>query len=162
MKHEAEFTAYVRERGDALLRTAHWLVLDLGDAEDALQTALLRLSRRWPVELPDAYVRTILANLAKDRARRRHLVPEPAESREDRLAALPDHADSLASQQALHDLLAVLPERQRTAVVLRIIDGLSEAETAAAMGCSAGTAKSNLSRGLARLRERLPMEAVHD
>ncbi|MEU3457482.1 sigma factor-like helix-turn-helix DNA-binding protein [Micromonospora sp. NPDC006766] len=39
--------------------------------------------------------------------------------------------------------------------MLRIIDGLSEAETAAVMGCSAGTAKSNPARGLDKVRAAL-------
>lgn len=158
MRHEQEFTAFVRERGDALLRTARLLVADRGDAEDVLQTALVRLSRHWPVEEPEGYVRRTLVNLSRDRSRRRHLVAQPAEVRDDRLTSLPDHADALASQAALEQLLALLPARQRAAVVLRVVEGRSEAETAQLMRCSAGTAKSNLSRGLSRLRELLPTQ----
>ena len=50
-------------------------------------------------------------------------------------------------------LLRALPPRQRTAVVLRYWEELTEAETARAMGCSAGTVKAATSRGLRRLRE---------
>lgn len=50
-------------------------------------------------------------------------------------------------------LLGELPARQRTAVVLRYWEELSEAEAAQAMGCSLGTVKSAASRGLRRLRE---------
>ncbi len=158
MKYEQEFSAWVRERGDALLRTARLLIPDHGEAEDALQTALLRISRHWPVEAPDAYVRKALVNLAHDRSRRRHLVAEPAEVRDERRAALPDLGDALASQQALEQLLAQLPARQRVTVVLRVLEGYSEADTARVMGCAPGTAKSNLARGLARLRELLPTD----
>jgi RNA polymerase sigma-70 factor (sigma-E family) len=157
VKDEEGFTAFVRDRGDALARTARLLVLDHGEAEDALQTALLRLTRHWPVEAPEAYLRRTLVNLARDRGRRRHLVAAPVEQPE--LSGLPDHADAHASQAFLEALLRQLPAKQRATVVLRSIEGLSEAETAAAMGCSAGTVKSNLSRGLARLRELLPEEA---
>ena len=45
-----------------------------------------------------------------------------------------------------------LPERQRVTVALRFYEELSVAETAAALGCSTGTVKSNTSRGLAALR----------
>jgi RNA polymerase sigma-70 factor (sigma-E family) len=155
VKDEQGFTEFVRSRGDGLTRTARLLIPDRGEAEDALQTALLRLTRHWPVDSPDAYVRRALVNLAKDRRRRGHLVPEPADSHRTP-SSLPDHADAHASQAYLEDLLRLVPERQRSAVVLRVIDGLSEAETAAAMKCAPGTVKSNLSRGLARLRELLP------
>jgi len=160
VREEDAFTEFVRQRGDALLRTARLLVPDRGEAEDALQTALLRLTRHWPVSEPDAYVRRTLVNLAKDRGRRRHLVPEPHEVAVAQLAVLPDHADAHASQAFLEGLLALVPERQRAAVVLRVIEGLSEAETAAAMSCSSGTVKSNLSRGLTRLRALLPQGAT--
>lgn len=160
VKDEDGFTEFVRDRGTALTRTARLLIPDRGDAEDAVQTALLRLTRHWPTEFPDAYVRRALVNLAADRGRRRHLVPEPAESREGRMLRSPDPADAHASQAYLEDLLRLLPERQRTAVVLRVVEGLSEAETARVMTCPPGTVKSNLSRGLARLRDVLPEGAT--
>ena len=45
-----------------------------------------------------------------------------------------------------------LPLRQRATVVLRYLEGLSERETAAALGCSEGTVKSQSSRALANLK----------
>jgi RNA polymerase sigma factor (sigma-70 family) len=162
MTDENDFTEFVRDHGDALLRTARLLIRDATEAQDVLQTALLRLSRRWPVQHPHAYVRRSLVNLARDRTRRQHLVPEPAEAREDRLVPLPDHADAHASQAALEQLLSLLPVKQRAAVVLRVVEGMSEAEAAAAMRCRPGTVASNLSRGLARLRAHLPEGATHD
>jgi RNA polymerase sigma factor (sigma-70 family) len=162
MKDEEGFTAFVREHGDGLLRTTRLLVRDPDEAEDVLQVALARLSRHWPVVHPQAYVRRTLVNLGRDRGRRRHLVPEPADVREDRVAGVADHADSHASQAALEQLLSILPARQRAAVVLRIVEGLTEAETAVALRCAPGTVASNLSRGLARLRSHLPQGATHD
>ncbi len=162
MKDEAGFTAFVRQHEDALLRTTRLLVRDHGEAQDVLQVALMRLLRHWPVEHPQAYLRRTLVNLSRDRGRRRRLVPEPAEARNERLTGLPDHADAHASQAALEHLLSVLPARQRAAVVLRVIEGLSEAEAAAALRCATGTVASNLSRGLTRLRAHLPEGASHD
>ena len=52
--------------------------------------------------------------------------------------------------------LRSLPPRQRTALVLRYVDDLDLRGIAAAMGCSVGTAKSHVSRGLAALRLRAP------
>jgi len=144
----------VRERGGDLLRYARMLIPDDGEAEDALQTALLRLTRHWSKQLdsPDAYVRATLVNLMRDRGRRRHLVPQPAMLVEPRTAQSPDLAEAQSARAELDAALAQLPSRQRAAVVLRVFEGLTEAETAAVMGTSIGAAKSNLSRGLQRLR----------
>ena len=162
---EADFTAFVRGRGDALLRYARVLVPDSAEAEDVLQVALLRLLRHWSTHLrsPEAYLRSTLVNLAKDRTRRRHLVPVPVpESSQPGWAGAagsPDPAaeltDAIVARARLDEVLRDLPPRQRVTVVLRVLEGLSEAETAAAMGCSAGTVKSNLARGLAKAKTRL-------
>lgn len=151
---EDEFTAFVREHGDRLLRYARLLVPDAAEAEDLLQTALLRLSRRWDrVEAPVQYVRATLVNLAKDGARRRHLVPHPVDVVEpDRREPESDIAEAIGAQERLDALLAALPPKQRATVVLRVVDGLSEAETAQLLGCSQGTVKSNLARGLDKVR----------
>jgi RNA polymerase sigma-70 factor (sigma-E family) len=152
---ERAFEAFVRADGDRLLRLARLLFLDDRAAEDAVQTALMRTARRWrsASSAPYAYVRVVLVNLARDGGRRRHLVQRPVEVRDTDIAPVADHADAVAARAELDALLAQLPAKQRATVVLRVIDGLSEAETAQALQCSAGTVKSNLSRGLARLRE---------
>lgn len=158
---EAAFSRFVGEHGDRLLRHARLLIPDDGEAEDALQTALLRLIPHWSrqLESPETYVRRTLANLAIDRGRRRHLVAKPALVTDSIAAKHPDHAEALAARAELDAVLGALPPRQRAAVVLRVIDGLSEAETAAAMGTSVGTAKSNLARGLQKVRELLRAES---
>jgi RNA polymerase sigma factor (sigma-70 family) len=156
---EQAFAAFVRLRGDALLRYARLLVPDPAEAEDVLQVALMRVVRHWPerLEAPEAYVRAAILNAVKDRARRRHLVPLPAEA-SDRSGDNADYTEVFAAGARLERLLEPLPPRQRTTVVLRVIEGLSEAETAAAMECSAGTVKSNLARGLDKVREVLVAE----
>lgn len=154
-EQEEQFAAFVRGSGDRLLRFARLLILDPGDAEDALQVALLRLVKHWHrgIDAPEAYVRAALVNLAKDNARRRHLVPVPVDLDKGRAEASPDHAEAYAARARLDQLLAELPPRQRISVVLRVIEGCSEAETAELMGCSKGTVKSSLARGLSRLRQ---------
>lgn len=151
---EQAFAAFVRLRGDALLRYARLLVPDPAEAEDVLQVALMRVVKHWPkrLEAPEAYVRAAVLNIVKDRARRRHLVPVPTEA-SDRSGDDVDYGEAIAAGVRLERLLESLPPRQRTTVVLRVIEGLSEAETAVAMDCSAGTVKSNLARGLDKVRE---------
>jgi RNA polymerase sigma-70 factor (ECF subfamily) len=63
-----------------------------------------------------------------------------------------EHLRRRELRSAVEELLAELPEVQRLAVVLRHIVGLRLAEIAAVLGCPEGTAKSHVSRGLARLR----------
>jgi len=159
---ELAFTQFVRDRGDDLQRYTRWLIPDAAESEDALQVALLRLARRWSdaISSPDAYVRVILRNLATDRARRRHLVPVPTLDKRQLAEETPDHADALAAQSELDEILAILPPRQRVTVVLRVLEGLSEAETAVALDCSPGTVKSNLARGLQRAREAMVARSV--
>jgi RNA polymerase sigma-70 factor (sigma-E family) len=153
---ERAFSAFVQERGTHLLRYARLLIPDDGEAEDALQTALLRLTRHWSRQLnaPEPYVRRTLVNLATDRGRRRHLVAEPAPPAQPD-ASSPDHAEALAARDELDAVLLSLPPRQRAAVVLRAIEGLTELEAAAVMGTSVGAIKSNFSRGLAKCRAAL-------
>jgi RNA polymerase sigma-70 factor (sigma-E family) len=152
------------ERGDQLIRAAIALAGNRADGEDLLQAALERLLRsRHRVESDlEGYLRRILYNLAADGWRRREVsIRRMRLIRRPDAAAVqgtdrPDAADPMAAVD-LHDalvrLLAQLPPRQRTVIVLRYWLQLSEAETAAALGCSPGAVKSAASRGLARLRD---------
>jgi len=56
--------------------------------------------------------------------------------------------------------LLEVPPRQRAALVLRYYLGLTQEETATVLGCSTGTAKSQVSRGLGRLRDLLTAEQI--
>ena len=154
---ERDFEAFVRERGPVLLRTAYLLVGDRGQAEDLLQDVLEKTYPRWRRirrgDDPGVYVRRALVNGATSRWRRRQ-----ARVRELPLGPGADRAGSDgATQYDDRDLLlralATLPARQRAVLVLRYWEDLSEADTAAALGCSVGAVKSHGSRGLARLRQ---------
>ncbi|HEX4722772.1 MAG TPA: sigma factor [Pseudonocardiaceae bacterium] len=82
------------DRSAALLRTAFMLIGDRAEAEDLLQTALLRTALKWRgvQGKPDAYARQVLVNLARDRWRR--LKRRPAEqSMDDLPPALTLHQD---------------------------------------------------------------------
>lgn len=156
MDSEAEqaFTDFVTDASPRLLVFARLLIADRGEAEDALQVALMRLTRHWCTDFaaPTAYVRRTLVNIARDRARRRHLVPSLTRSGRAVDSAVDDEPPADLVAESVGALLEGLPPRQRVTVVLRVVEGCSEAETAALMGCAPGTVKSNLARGLARLR----------
>jgi RNA polymerase sigma-70 factor (sigma-E family) len=148
---DADFDDFVIGRSPALLRTAVLLVGDRHEAEDLLQTALLRLARHWSraVENPDAYVRRVIVNLACDHSRRRQRRPV-------QLGTVPDVPVEDSPRENHDELIRALrdlPERQRATVVLRFWEDLSVAETAALLGCTDGTVKSNTSKALAHLRE---------
>lgn len=160
---EISFTRFVEEHGIGLLRYARLLFGGLHEAEDGLQAALLRVVRNWDnaVLSPVGYTRTALRNLAVDGSRRRHLVAVPS-NREPQSVHAPDVADAYAAAAALDAVLSGLPPKQRVTVVLRVLDGMTEAETASILGCSTGTVKSNLSRGLTAMRADLNRERANE
>lgn len=152
----AELEAYLAERGEHLLRTAILLAGGKEAGEDLLQAALERLFRKWRVITgdPESYLRQTLAHLATDRWRRQvrwrvRLGLLQAAS----TGAVSDGTGHVDDRDQLVRLLLQLPARQRAAIVLRYWEDLSEAETAAVMGCSTGTVKAATSRGMQRLRE---------
>ncbi|MFV2172958.1 RNA polymerase sigma factor [Actinomadura sp. LOL_016] len=106
---------------------------------------------------PRAWLLTILMNLWRNglRSASRRPRPGPLEDAGDP----PDPAEGVEDAAARHEtgrelaaLLAVLPERQRAAVVLRHVVDLPVAEIADVLDLPQGTVKSHISRGLARLR----------
>jgi RNA polymerase sigma factor (sigma-70 family) len=63
-----------------------------------------------------------------------------------------DAAELVAVRRSVVAALHTLPARQRAVVVLRYLDDRTETQTAAALGCSVGTVKSQTSRAMAALR----------
>ncbi|MBM7516659.1 SigE family RNA polymerase sigma factor [Nocardioides nitrophenolicus] len=150
--HEREFEEFVRTSADGLVRTAYLLCGDAGHAEDLVQVTLLRTARRWRTARrnPRAYARRVLVNLTRDRWR--NLARRPREAPLDADVPL---LDEDGDHDALITAVRDLPHGQRAVVALRFLDGLSVEETAAALGCSTGTVKSQTHRALASLRRAL-------
>ena len=73
---------------------------------------------------------------------------------------VPDEAAAVTNRVALFQALLSLPARQRATVVLRYLEGMSERETAAILGCGEGTVKSQTSRALGSLRAYLEPEGI--
>lgn len=151
------FEGFVAASSTRLLRTAYLLCGDRGHAEDLVQTALLRTARRWRTarQHPEAYARRVVVNLAKDRWRT--LSRRPAETAFDTDVEAPVDESPL-DREALLRATRQLPAGQRAVLVLRFFDDLSIEDTAAALGVSTGTVKSQTSRALGNLRSALTQE----
>lgn len=122
-----------------LLTGSRWI------AEDMAQDAFLAMSKQRSVENPRAYLRAALVNASKSRFR--HLQVEKQH---------PSESAPFTLQPEFDDLLVAIrkiPERQRTALILRYYADLSVEETAREMRCRFATAKSLIQRGLANLRK---------
>lgn len=152
---ERAFEEFVKDRSMGLFRTAYLIAGDVHHAEDLLQAGLEKAYRNWErisaMDQPEAYVRRIVINLANDRWRGRRYVKEVCFDDTVGGPAVDDMA-IVDLRQMLVTQLRRLPVAMRTVLVLRYWEGLSEAETAAELGCSVGTVKSQASRGLSRLR----------
>ena len=152
------FEEFVRGRSAHLFKLALLLTgQNRAEAEDLLQNALERAYRRRASlsrdRSPEPYVRRALINASIDRWRalRRHA--EQRLETADCGPAADDPTSELANRDLLLRSLAVLPPRQRAALVLRYWEDMSEAEIAGMLGCGVGTVQSQASRGLNRLRE---------
>lgn len=149
---DASFEAFVAARSRHLLHAAHLLTGDRHRAEDLLQTALTRAYLRWDrIDEPEGYVRRTMVNAHTDWWRKKPWREQSTDLVPD--VAAPDVSGSYEERDAVLAALATLSGRQRAVVVLRYYEGLSEAEIACALGCSAGTVKSAASRAMAKLRE---------
>lgn len=158
MEHdESGFSTFVRERGLGLLRFATAVTGDRHQAEDILQAVLERAYPRWTKIAahgdPEWYLRRSIVNAAKDGWRRKKRYPEILEAEPEDDGYFP--FDEVNNRTVVREALAELPAGQRTVVVLRYWEGLSEAETAELMGVSVGTVKSQAHRALKGLRQRL-------
>jgi RNA polymerase sigma factor (sigma-70 family) len=106
----------------------------------------------------DAYVRRILTNQFLEQQRRRSSRELPSDVLPE--SSAPDATADVHRRLALTRALAGLPPQQRAAVVLRYFADLSLDQTAAALGCSLGTAKSQTSRALAKLRRSADLDLL--
>jgi RNA polymerase sigma-70 factor (sigma-E family) len=126
------------------------------DAEDLLQGVLERAYGRWRRICrngdPEPYVRQMLVHASVDRWRRRRRHREEPLAATDASPATGDQAGEIADRDLLLRALAMLPAGQRAVLVLRYFCDLSEAQTAATLGCSVGSVKKQASRALASMR----------
>jgi RNA polymerase sigma-70 factor (sigma-E family) len=153
------FTEYFAARQAALRRTAYLLCGDWHWAEDLTQTAFVRLAAGWRrIRDPgavDAYARSCLVRVYLAESRRLWRRREHAVAQLPEMGGVADGAEDVARHLAFAAALAKLPARQRATLVCRFYQEMDVAATAAALGCSPGTVKSQTARGLAALRAAL-------
>ncbi|MCZ4498781.1 MAG: sigE [Marmoricola sp.] len=155
MSSNEDFSEYVAARWPRLVRSAVLLGCSPSEAEDVVQSALVRcLLHPRKIERAvdrDAYVHRILVNTFISSRRRRWFGEQPTER-------LPEIAGADATAEVDHldavvRSLKALSLDQRTAVVLRYYAQLNERQMASALGVAEGTVKSRLSRALRILSE---------
>lgn len=162
------FTRLIEMHQTNARRVATAMVGTGGDADDVVQDAFVkaytRLHQFDPSRSFKAWLLTIVTNEARNRHRsagRRNAMALRVAGRRD--MPIDDPADRAVAderRERLAQAMAALPERDREVVALRYFAQLSEAETAAVLGCAPGTAKSRLSRALVRLRTSLAEEVT--
>ena len=144
-----------------VFRLARRLLQDQAEAEDVTQEAMLKLWQIAPKWVsggaqPSTWLHRVTVNLATDRLRKRRgvgldTIDEPDDPSPGVVAGM------IASdrQRALDDALALLPERQRVAVVLRHLEGLTNPDIAATMGIGVEAVESLTARGKRKLADLL-------
>jgi RNA polymerase sigma-70 factor (sigma-E family) len=161
---DAEFSAYVAARRDAVRRTAYLLCGDWHQADDLTQTAFVKLHGAWhrirDRGALDAYVRSTLVRATVDESRRPWRREKAVDAVPDQPAlsgtgSAVDIAELVANRELVRGALASVPTGQRAVLVMRYFEGLDVAATARALNCSEGNVKSQTARGLAALRAAL-------
>lgn len=154
----AEFEAFFDRHHRELGRLAYLLTGDHLAADDLTADAFLAAWRQWDrvwaADQPLAYMRRVVVNLAASRIRRltRERIRLPLFHVSDAdMTAGPDGAAVVDVRAALQQL----PDRRRACVVLRHALDLPESEVADLLGISVGTVKSQTSKGVAQLQEKL-------
>lgn len=155
------YEEFVRASTVPLLRVAWLLTGDAHDAQDLVQETHVRMASRWGAITrhdgdPTAYARTVLHRIHIDQWRRRQRRPE-------RLVEVPpergvaDGTDAADLRLVLTEALARLTPKQRSVLVLRYLEDRTEAQTAAVLGCSVNTVKSQARHAILRLRQLNPV-----
>ncbi|MET8911283.1 SigE family RNA polymerase sigma factor [Micromonospora sp. NPDC004551] len=154
----ARLAEFVASRTPALMRVAYLLTGDRHAAEDLFQSALARTIPRWRSLRhadPEGYLRTVMyreqVSWWRRLGRRRETALTPADE-----AVQPDPSGGTDVRLAMRAALRLLPPAQRTVLVLRYYEDLTETQVAEALGCTVGTVRSRTHRAVTRLRQLMP------
>lgn len=151
------FDEFLDRELDGLTRYARVLTGNRQEAHDMLADSMIKVQLHWrriaDLDNPLAYVRRVVTNtfLQQRRSWAQRMI-HPSGSTPPDHGDLDDRLSRVESRLQLHQLLELLPRQQRVAIVLRHYLDLSDDDIAATMGCSSGTVRTHISRGLATLR----------
>ena len=155
----AAFEHLMRRHERLVLMTAYRLLGSLPDAQDVSQEVFLRLYRNLgKVESTgslSAWLYRVTSNACHD-ARRRKRPESPVEFAEDLRDTVADPQQAAAEaerRRVLSMSLRRLPPKERDALVLRDLEGLSTEEVARALGTSTATVRSQVSKARVKVRE---------
>lgn len=164
------FERLVLEYQDRVFGFALRLTGNASDAEEIAQDAFVRAYRALCGYPPDRietlaikpWLYQIALNVLRNRVRGRRLATVPIEHNDGSVLDLPDHGEQpdqrlerTEREQQLSALLLALPDRYRTAVVLRHVQGFGYGELATMLDQPVGTVKANVHRGVQMLRAAL-------
>ena len=160
---DAEFTALVERQSRFVFRVAYAVLLNSGDAEDAVQETFLKLYRKggWEkAENERAFLARIAWRTAVDLKRRfSRSSSESSASPLDQLPSLrpsPEEAVASANEHAaVHALIDSLAEDLRVPLVLSAVEELNSVEIGEILGIPEGTVRTRLQRGRQILRQKL-------
>ena len=171
-----ELDRFLKDVERRAFRIAQIALRNPDDALDVVQEAMIQLARSYstrPSEEWKPLFHRILQNRIHDWQRRRRTrskviawwtggtrgdddeTPDPIENAPSSEAAPTTRLENDEAMAALDGALTRLPARQQQAFLLRNLEGLDVAATAAAMGCSEGSVKTHYFRALKSLRAQL-------
>lgn len=167
---DGAFAEYVRATADGIFSGSLRMLGDRGDAEDVMQETYARayaaLQGYSPARIKALKVRgwtwTIAANLSRNRLRSRARKPKTSLEGFDVAGTGADTEEQALSQieMTLQEALLDLPFPQRAGVVMRHVLDLTYEDVSVALDRPIGTVKADIHRGLARLRQAYPEEAI--
>lgn len=156
MQAPADLARFCEETYPRLLGALSLYCGDFDVAQELAQETVAIVCRDWhkvrKMQAPTAWTYRVGVNLANSFFRRKgaeHRARRRAEQIQTQRVVTSDGAQAVAVRQ----LVASLPRRQRTAMVLRFYSDFSISQIAELMDCSEGTVKSQISRGMAKLRQ---------
>ena len=154
------FEEFVRKNEDRIYNLCRYMLHDTQDAQDAAQDTFIKAYKGLQGFHPEASLSTwlyrIAVNTCLDHQKKSRHGPLSVEAlSEDLLSSDPSPEDKYQSKkatEAIHTALQKLPEKLRSAIVLREIEELTYEEIALVLETSVGTVKSRISRAREELR----------
>jgi RNA polymerase sigma-70 factor (ECF subfamily) len=149
--------ALLRELQDQWYRMVLRLLGDMDQAREATQETALRFLKQLPAFEGRSKIRTWSLGIAINVAREMRREKKAEELLVDAPAKGEPHQELEERERAeiVNRVIDALPIRQREAVVLRFFEQLSVEESAAAMGCAAGTVKALVFQAIRNMRQKL-------